>query len=87
LFLLSFLYLVTIKNEEHNGSDSHYQAPTRGAEYEACLRWEDPVWDREVMKVRRQVFLLSALTLTVHFVPTLYNMAYGGAPTIEDCRS
>lgn len=25
--------------------------------YEACLRWKDPIWDKEVMKTRRPFFL------------------------------
>lgn len=56
------------------------------AEYEACLRWEDPVWDKEVGKVRRPVFLAFCSDydhFDVHFVPSLLNAAYGGSSTIQ----
>lgn len=55
-------------------------------QYEACLRWEDPVWDKEVTKVRRPVFLgfcSDYHRFDVHFVPSLLNAAYGGSNTIQ----
>ncbi|KAE9371908.1 HET-domain-containing protein [Stipitochalara longipes BDJ] len=55
-------------------------------QYEVCLRWEDPVWDKEVMKVRRPVFLGFSSDydrFDIQFVPSLLNAAYGGASTIQ----
>ena len=59
-------------------------------QYEVCLRWEDPVWDKEVMKVRKPVFLGSYSDydrFDTQFVPSLLNAAYCGVSTIQySCR-
>jgi hypothetical protein len=61
-------------------------APEGLTKYEVCLRWEDTVWDKEMMKVRRPVFLGFCSDFDrfdTQFVPTLLNAAYGGASTIQ----
>jgi hypothetical protein len=71
--------VIALKSPSHN----NLRSPT---EYEACLRWEDPIWDKELMKVRRPVFLGFRSDLDqfdLHFVPSLRNAAYGGFYTIQ----
>jgi len=70
---------------------SVHPIPEDQTQYEVCLRWEDPVWDKEVMKVRRPVFLGFCSEydrFDIQFVPSLLNAAYSGASTIQySCRN